>query len=215
MARLGFDLILLGAPAAGKDTQAALLMKRFKFKPVESGKHWRRLAAQKSPTGALLRRTFSKGHPAPVKLMKQFLISQLKHAPKKGDLLFIGNPRLKPEAQLLTRLLADKHRDYLAVAINLPEDEIRKRSLARMRDDQDWKYVGNRIRMYRLQVNKTVNYFKSKDKLNIVNGDQPVKSVARDILKTLNDYKRPQANRTPQGKRPYSGLSLKPGRKQS
>ena len=37
--RLGFDLILLGAPAAGKDTQAILLERKFAFKPVESGKY--------------------------------------------------------------------------------------------------------------------------------------------------------------------------------
>jgi adenylate kinase family enzyme len=214
MERLGFDLILLGAPAAGKDTQAAILMRRFRLKPVESGKHWRRLAARNDALGRLLHRTFSKGQPTPVKLMKKFLVSQVSAAPKSRDLIFIGNPRLKPEAQLLAKLLKLKGRDYLAIAIDLPVDQVRKRSLARMRDDQDWKYVGNRIRMYRLQVRKTILYFKGLDKLRIVDGNRPVAAVAKDILKIINDYQRSQANRASQGKRPNTGRSFKPGRKQ-
>jgi adenylate kinase len=194
MDRLGFDLVLLGAPAAGKDTQAALLMKRFKLKPVESGKHWRRMARRKDATGELLRRTFSKGNPAPVRLMKEFIQVQLKNAPKNGDLIFIGNPRLKPEAQLMTRLLKSRNRDYIVISIDLPVAEIKRRSLARMRDDQDWKYVDNRIRMYRLQVSKTLEYFNKLGKLKTVNGNRPIPAVAKDIAKIIHDYKGPQGN---------------------
>lgn len=213
MDRLGFDLILLGAPAAGKDTQADILMKRFKFKPVESGKYWRRMMARQDAIGALLRRTSGQGGMTPVRLMKQFISAQLKSVPKNGDLLFIGNPRLKPEAQLLTKLLKAKGRDYLAISIDLPIAQIRARSLKRMRDEQDWKYVDNRIKMYRLQVRKTLEYFKSQNKLRIVNGHQPIRAVSRDILKFINDYQRSQANRNTQGKRPNFGHSPKSGRK--
>jgi adenylate kinase len=212
MAKLGFDLILLGAPTAGKDTQAALLMRRFNLRPVESGKYWRRLAARKNATGELLRRTFGRGNPAPVKLMKKFILSSLKSAPAQGDLIFIGNPRLRPEAQLLTKLLNAKGRDYLVVSIDLPVAQIRARSLKRMRDEQDWKYVDNRIKMYKLQVDKTLNYFKSQGKLKVINGNRPIKDVAQDILRLINDYKRSQTNRDPQGKRPHTGGSFKPGR---
>ena len=201
MARLGFDLVLLGAPAAGKDTQADILRKRYRLKAVESGKHWRKMSKQDSAEGRLLRRTFGKGHPAPVRLMKRFLQKELKGVPKSADLLFIGNPRLKPEAQLLNGILNSKKRDYLVVGITLPAAEIRKRSLKRMRDDQDWKFVGNRIKMYRLQVSKTLSYFKSQGKLKTVNGNRPVKQVAKDIQKAINDHQGRKANSSAKGKR--------------
>jgi adenylate kinase len=203
--RLGFDIMLLGAPAAGKDTQALLLRKRYKLKPVESGKHWRKLAAQKNAIGELLRHTFSKGHPTPVRLMREFLNSQLRHASKNTDMLFIGNPRLKPEAQLLNRLLLDRKRDYLVIGISLPAAEIKARSLKRMRDDQDWKYVENRIKMYRLQVSKTLNYFSSLGRLKTVNGNQTVRQVAADILKIIHDHQGRQTTRDPKKKRPNIG----------
>lgn len=194
MARLGFDLILLGAPAAGKDTQALALLKKYQFTKVESGKHWRSLAAKKNAQGAELRETFSKGHPAPVELMKDFLADQLKLATKNKDLLFIGNPRLKPEAQLLTKLLKEKNRDYLVISIDLPTAEIKTRSLLRMRDEQDWKYVDNRIKMYKTQVKKTLDYFKSLNKLRVVKGNQSVAQVTKDILNIIDDNNRPQSN---------------------
>jgi adenylate kinase len=195
MARLGFDLILLGSPASGKDTQALILLKKYPFKAVESGKYWRKMAAQKNATGALLRKTFSKGNPTPVKLMKSFIVKQMSGATKTRDLLFIGNPRLKPEGQLLKRLLEQQKREFLVINITLPEAEIRARSLKRMRDDQDWKYISNRIKMNRLQVSKTINYFKSLNKVKTVNGNQAVSKVAQDIQKAINDYQRSQTVR--------------------
>ncbi|HYC79690.1 MAG TPA: nucleoside monophosphate kinase [Candidatus Binatia bacterium] len=190
MGKLGFDLILLGAPAAGKDTQAELLSKKYIFQKIESGKHWRKMAGQKNSTGRLLRQTFSKGNPAPVKLMKEFLVKELRKAKQNNNLLFIGNPRLKPEAQLLIKMLKAKGRDFFVINIDLPVAEIKSRSIKRMRDDQDWKYIDNRIKMYRLQVQKTLNYFKSLNKLKVVDGNQTVKKVAQDIQKVLNDYQR-------------------------
>jgi adenylate kinase len=192
--RLGFDLILLGAPAAGKDTQAALLMRKFQLKPVESGKYWRWAAKQNNADGQLLRRTFSRGNPTPVKLMKKFILKSMKSANKNVDLIFIGNPRLKPEAQLLAKLLKSRRRDFFVISIQLPQKEIIKRSLKRKRDDQDWKYVDNRIKMYRLQVSKTLNYFKGLGKLRTVDGNRTIPAVAADISRIIDDHQRRKAN---------------------
>src|SRR6188472_4455987 len=98
--KLGFDLIVLGDPTAGKDTQAAILMRKYTMKPVESGKHWRIMAKKKNKEGAWLRRTMSLGYPTPVVLMKKFIINSFRNISSKQDLVFIGNPKLKPEAQL-------------------------------------------------------------------------------------------------------------------
>jgi len=212
MNRLGFDIILLGAPAAGKDTQALPLIRKHGLLPVESGKHWRKAASRKDAVGARLRRTFSKGQPAPVSMMKEFLLKELKTARKSADMIFIGNPRLKQEAQLLVRLLQAKGRDYLVIGIGLPVAEIRKRSLKRMRDDQDWKYVGNRVKMYGIQVKKTLDYFKSLNKLRMVDGNRSIASVGHDISKIINDYQRQQANRVPQAKRPDTRKNARAGR---
>lgn len=196
--RLGFDLILLGDPASGKDTQALGLMRKYALKPVESGKHWRALAKKKNADGELLRKTMSRGFPTPVKLMKEFIVDNLKNTPKNKNLLFIGNPRLKPEAQLLNKLLKEKKREYFGIYIHLPKSEIMKRaglrSKAEGRSDDSEEFVRNRIRYYETQVSKTIKYFKSIDKIIYINGKQSIKQVAADIQKALNGYQRPEGN---------------------
>ena len=191
MKRLGFDLILHGDPASGKDTQALILKKKYKLRAVESGKHWRKMAKMKTPDGEWLRRTMSRGYPTPVPLMKKFIVDNLKQTPKDKDLLFIGNPRLKPEAQLLKKLLNQKKREFLVIYIKLPKREILKRSGLRLktlkRSDDSAEFVKNRIKYYETQVVKTVDYFRAIGKIKFVNGNQPISKVAKEIEKILDD----------------------------
>jgi adenylate kinase len=194
MKRLGFDLILLGDPTAGKDTQAALLMKKYVLNPVESGKYWRAMAKKKNAEGEWLRRTMSLGHPTPVALMKKFLINNIAKSSKNKDLIFIGNPRLKPEAQLLKKLLEEKQRDFFALYIKLPVKEIYKRTAERARLKSEDSGVHNRIRYHQEQVSKTVKYFESLKKLKLINGNQTIPKVTKDIEKILNDYSRSIGN---------------------
>src|SRR4051812_48664611 len=117
MKKLGFNIVLLGMIASGKETQANILKKKYALKFVESGVYWRRLLKEKSKDGDWIRRTSGAGKPAPVALMKKFLINEISKKPKNKDLLFLGNPRLKPEAQLLKKIMADRKEDFFALYI--------------------------------------------------------------------------------------------------
>ncbi len=188
--RLGFDIILLGAPAAGKDTQARFLERKFALKSVESGRYLRGLTRLRTKTGESLKNNFAKGLPAPSSLVKEFLKANVSRVSKNYDLLFVGNPRLRPEAEYLSKLLLDSRRDYLVLYINLPVKEIWKRSEKRMRNADDTKYVQTRINWHKSQVARTVRYFQSKNKLKFIDGNKTIKEVNKEILKALNDYER-------------------------
>ncbi len=194
MKRLDFDLILLGDPTAGKDTQAAILMKKYALKPVESGKHWRALAKKNNFDGQWLRKTMSLGYPTPVALMKKFLTDNIRKAPINKDLIFVGNPRLKPEAQLLTKLLKQKHHDFFVLYLKIPVREILKRTKVRPRLKTEDKGVRNRINYTKNQVSKTVAYFQSLNKLKFIDSMPPIPRVAANIEKILHDYQRSARN---------------------
>jgi UMP-CMP kinase len=191
---LGFDVIIIGEPASGKDTQAKLLRKMFAFKLVKSGDYLRNLARHQTQLGIAVRNALSRGLPAPTRAVKEFLKSNVRSAPTNSDLLFVGNPRLKPEAEFLRNLLVSNKRDFLVIYITLPAKEIWKRSEQRMRGVEDAKYVSTRIRWTKLQVGKTRKYFEKLKKLRLVNGNQTIKAVNKDIIKVTNDYKRSKAN---------------------
>jgi len=183
---------------SGKDTQAKILTKKYAFKLVESGIYWRKLMKENSRDGEWLRRTTGKGGPAPVALMKKFLLREISKKPKNKNLLFLGNPRLKPEAQLLKKLLEERKEDFLAFYINLPNKEIYRRSLARKDSNIEHTYkvfdnkknITTRIAWHKNQVGKTVKYFENLGKLKKINGNQPISKVTKDILKEITRYKK-------------------------
>jgi adenylate kinase len=197
MKKLGFNIVLLGMITSGKDTQAIILKDKYGFKLVESGIYWRKLLKEKSKDGEWLRRTTGKGGTAPVALMKKFLTEQINKKPKNKDLLFLGNPRLKPEAQLLKKLLDQKREKFFALYITLPDKEVYKRSVGRklgnMREDYKMfdtkKLIKTRIKWHKDQVGKTVKYFEKLGCLKKINGNQPIPEVTKDILKTIEEYK--------------------------
>jgi adenylate kinase family enzyme len=198
MKKLGFNIVLLGMITSGKDTQANILKKKYALKFVESGVYWRKLLKEKSFNGDWVRRTAGRGEPAPVILMKKFLIREIAKKPKNKDLLFLGNPRLKPEAQLLKKILEKKKQDFFAFYINLPDKEVYMRSEKRRTGDMKTifkvldtkKIIKARIRYHKKQVSKTVKYFQSLNKLKIINGNQSVSKVAKDILREIEKYKK-------------------------
>ncbi len=188
--RLGFNLVLLGQIASGKDTQASLLMSKYNLCPVESGKYWRKLQKEDSKDGEWVRRTTALGKPAPVALMKKFLVENIDKKPQNKDLIFVGNPRLKPEAQLLKKILNAKKESFFALYITLPDKVVYERSSRSNRTDDDEIKIRRRIKWHKEQVSKSVNYFYSLGKLKKINGNQSIEKVNQDIEKALDYFKK-------------------------
>ena len=198
MKKLGFNIVLLGMIASGKETQANILKKKYALKFVESGVYFRKLLKAKGPIGDLARRTAGAGNAGAMVLMKKFLIKEISQKPKDKDLLFLGNPRLKPEAQLLKKILNARKEDFLALYVTLPDKEVYKRSLKRRVGNMKAIYkvfdtekiIKARIKYHKRQVSKTVKYFQTLKKMKIINGNQPVPKVTKDILKAIEEYRK-------------------------
>jgi adenylate kinase family enzyme len=197
MEKLGFNIVLLGMIASGKETQANILKKKYALKFVETGVFTRKLQKEKSKDGDLARRTAAKGLPLPTAIMQKFLIKEINNKPKNKNLLFLGG-RLKPEAQLIKKLLTENKEDFLAFYITLPNKEVYRRSLLRSKGNMKAIYkiydtkkiIAVRIAWHKDQVGKTVKYYKSLGKIKIVKGNQPIQKVTKDILKEIEEYKK-------------------------
>jgi adenylate kinase family enzyme len=197
MKKLGFDIVLLGMITSGKETQANILKRKYALKFVETGVYSRKLLKEKSKNGDWARRTVGKGKPLPTVLMQQFLTKEINNKLKNKNLLFLGG-RLKPEAQLLKKMLTEKKQDFLAFYITLPDKEIYRRSLKRKEGNMkkiykvldDKKIIATRIKWHKDQVGKTVKYYQGLGKMNIINGNQPIPKVTKDILKKIQEYKK-------------------------
>lgn len=198
MKKLGFNIILLGMIASGKETQANVLKKKYALKLVESGVFSRKLLKEKSKDGDKARLTTGKGKPLPTILLQNFLIKEINNKPKNKDLLFLGTPRLKPEAQLVKKTLNTRKEKFLVLYITLPDKEVYKRSLERRKGNMKAIYkifdtkklISIRIKWHKDQVGKTIKYFKSLKKLKTINGNQSIPKVTKDILKAIKEYEK-------------------------
>ena len=182
MKRLGFDLILLGDSTSGKDTQALLLAKKYNVRLARSGEYLRKYWPKQYVQGGV----------APTKLILPFVNQSLKGLKPNQNLIFVGAARLKVEAQYLVKQLNRLKRDFFVIYIRLPRNEVIKRSLLRSarQEDKDLILINKRIKYYKEQVGKTVEYYQGLHKLKFINGKQSINKVTKDIQKVINDYSR-------------------------
>jgi adenylate kinase len=198
MKKLGFNLALMGMIASGKETQTIILKKKYALQSIETGVYTRKLLKEKTKDGEWARRTAGKGKPLPVILMKKFLVKEINKKPKNKDLIFIGGPRLKPEAQLTKKMLNEVGQDFFVLYITLPDKEVYKRSLKRKEGNMKdiykvfdtKKLIGTRIKWHKDQVGKTVKYFEKLGCLKKINGNQTVPKVTKDILKAIENHQK-------------------------
>ncbi len=196
MKRLGFNIVMLGMIASGKETQANILKSKYALKFVETGVYSRKLLKEKSKNGDLARRTVGLGAPLPTSLLKKFLVEEINNRPKNKDLLFLGG-RLKPEAEFLKKLLDKKHEHILAFYVSLPDKEVYKRSLGRSTGNMKEIYkvldtkkiIAKRIKWHKDEIEKkTVKFYQKFGIMYIINGNQPIPKVTKDILKAIETY---------------------------
>ena len=198
MKKLGFNLALMGMIASGKETQTKILKKKYPLQSVETGVYTRKLLKEDSPNGEWARRTAGKGWALPVVLMKKFILNEINKKPKNKDLIFIGGPRLKPEAQLVKKIMSERKENLFVLYITLPDKEVYKRSLERKEGNMKniykvfdtKKIIKNRIKWHKDQVGKTVKYFEKLGSLKKINGNQPIAKVTKDILNAIEGYKK-------------------------
>ncbi len=196
--KLGFNLALMGMIASGKETQTEILKRKYSLVPVETGVFTRKLLKSKTKDGEWARRTAGKGLPLPTKLMQKFLTQKIKDKPKDKDLIFIGGPRLKPEAQLVKKILDQNNQNIFVIYLSLPDKQVYDRSLKRKEGNMKQIYkvfdtkeiIKKRIKWHKDQVYKTINYFDKLGKLKKINGNQSIDKVSKDIENAITRFKK-------------------------
>jgi adenylate kinase len=175
-----FNIILLGDPAAGKATQAAFLVKKYKLYDFDMGKELSHRREKDSHLNKVLQGKTDKGHLTPTAFVRAILREMVTSIPKSKGILFDGHPKMLGEAQLVSRLLKIQHRtDPLVIYLSVPLEETVKRmhdrkgyfkgKFGKRADDSDTA-LKNRVRYYRKNIAEVVNFFQSKYHFEKVSG---------------------------------------------
>jgi adenylate kinase len=121
-------VVLLGAPGAGKGTQADILSERLGIPHVATGDLFRTAVRDKSPIGLEARRYMERGQLVPDDITIQMLLDRLTAPDAAGGVILDGFPRNRAQAQALATALAERGSAVdRTISIEVPADELVRR----------------------------------------------------------------------------------------
>jgi adenylate kinase len=126
--------VLLGAPGAGKGTQAPILARALGVPVLASGDLLRAAAAAGTPLGREANRYMSRGQLVPDDTMVRVFLDRLEQPDAKVGAVLDGFPRTRVQAEALDKALAETGRRVdRAIFIDVePEDLVRRMSNRRI-----------------------------------------------------------------------------------
>jgi len=124
-------IVLVGAPGAGKGTQARLIQERLKLPQISTGDILRARAEAGDPLAEEIRAVQTAGKLAPDDLVIRVVQERTAREDCKNGYVLDGFPRTLAQALMLEKLAAEQHKRIVAVAIDVPLDVLEKRTTGR------------------------------------------------------------------------------------
>lgn len=118
-------LVILGAPGAGKGTQATLLAEFYHCPHVSTGEIFRRAIAEGTELGREADRHISKGRLVPDDITIELVKQRIEEPDCEHGFILDGFPRTRSQAIMLDQMLEEKHLGLdRAILLELEEEEI-------------------------------------------------------------------------------------------
>ena len=114
-------VVLLGAPGAGKGTQAKMLIEKYKIPQISTGDILRKAVADGTPLGKEAKVIMDQGGLVSDKIVLGLVEERLKQPDTKGGFILDGFPRNTAQAEALDKILTSNGIP-LTIALNIDVD---------------------------------------------------------------------------------------------
>ena len=207
------NLILLGAPGAGKGTQAEILCDRLNIPTISTGNMIREAMKSGTEMGLKAKEYAENGKLVPDEVVIGIVDERLRMDDCKNGFILDGFPRTIPQAEALDRMGITIDR---VVDINVPDEVITRRvsgrracldcgstyhietkkpqvegicdrcgsTLVQRKDDLP-ETVLERLHVYHAQTEPLRDYYAAAGKLLVVDGQQGIQEIAEQTLELL------------------------------
>lgn len=205
------NIVLLGAPGAGKGTQAAKLVEEFVTPHISTGDILRAAVKNQTELGKKAKGYMDAGDLVPDSLIIDLMDERLREPDCEKGFILDGFPRTTAQAVALDDMLARLERPLdAALLVDVDPEVIIKRLTERrcckecgyigtaadatcpkcggemyQRDDDNETTVRNRLDVYAKSTSPLIDYYKGKGLLKSVDGDRPVDTVYVDVKAQL------------------------------
>src|SRR5215831_18596280 len=201
---------MLGAPGAGKGTQAERFARDRGVPRISTGDILREAVQVGTPLGRAAKAVMDSGRLVGDDVVIGIIRERLAKPDASAGFVLDGFPRTVAQADALDGLIDGKS-PLVIVAIDVPEETLVRRlsirrickvcgwnatpgatacqrcggELVQRRDDDD-AVVRERLSVHRWETGPLVAHYKSRSTFRSVNGDQPLEAVAADVSAAVN-----------------------------
>ncbi len=182
-ARHAARVVLLGPPGAGKGTQAQVLSERLGVPAISTGDMLREAVTDGSDLGRKVQGIMASGALVDDATMAEVVRERLAKPDACDGFLLDGYPRTLPQAETLAGILREGGCGLDAVLlVDVPEDELVRRTLQRGRADDKEEVIRERLRVYREKTAPLIGYYRERGLLREIDGDRPVDQVTAGMF---------------------------------
>lgn len=176
------NIILLGAPGSGKGTQSEQLIKTHNLQHLATGDMLRAEIAAGSELGKKAKAIMDAGN----LVSDDIVIGMIEKRLNDQGALFDGFPRTIAQAEALDTLLASKGQQVnYAILLDVDNEEIVTRMLARGRADDNEETIRNRLKVFDKQTKPLIDYYAKQNKLHKVKGSGSISEITARIEAVL------------------------------
>ena len=191
------NVILFGAPGAGKGTQANLLIKKFDLIQISTGDMLREAVKRKSELGKKVEIIMANGDLVPDEIIFSLISDRLNDRDIKNGFILDGFPRNLNQAQKLNEIINDKniHLDFVfhidveeAILTSRIENRAKQEKITR-KDDNSSVLI-ERLKVYNRVTKPVLEYYSNQNILNVIDGMGTIKEVSSNISMIIKrDFK--------------------------
>lgn len=202
-------IILLGAPGAGKGTQAALIKEKYGLPHISTGDIFRKNIREGTPLGVQVKAVIDRGELVPDELTVALVKDRLAQPDCKDGYILDGFPRTLAQAQALEGF----SRPDMAINIAVENEAVIKRIAGRrmckcgetyhissydkddcakcgsklyQRDDDKEDVVRERLRVYDAQTKPLIDFYAQRGLLRTVDGSGGVQATFGLVCKVID-----------------------------
>jgi adenylate kinase len=184
------SLVMLGAPGAGKGTQAVRIAETHGIPHISTGEMLRSAIAAGSELGQKVKEIVESGALVPDELIVEVIRERLSQPDAQSGFVLDGFPRTIGQAEALDALLAELDRPLeIVLELELAEDTAVERMLGRAaeqgRADDTPEVIKNRFEVYRRQTEPLSNYYRSTGILVAIDSSPGMDEVFAEIERVL------------------------------
>lgn len=180
-------LIFLGAPGAGKGTQAQTLAYRKHIPHISTGDILRGAMQERSPLGIKAQSYVDRGELVPDLLIQGMVEERLNQPDTKPGWILDGFPRTVSQANFLDEILPKLAQNKVRVInLEVPDAVLIERLLGRGRLDDTPEVIRRRLEVYRAQTAPLINFYRDRQQLLSVNGNQSLVEVTDELEKIID-----------------------------